>query len=52
MKNEIKTIEDIFNSDLFIELMGNDEKEIKESGWNYNDLIQFGNELAKLIEKK
>lgn len=52
MKNEINTIQDIFNSDLFIELMSNEEKEIKESGWNYNELIQFGNELSKLIDKK
>jgi hypothetical protein len=51
MKTEINTIEDIFNSEefnMFFDIE-NDKKEVEESGWNYESLILFGQELAKQL---
>jgi hypothetical protein len=48
---EIKTIEDIFNSEEFnlIFDIDSEKKEIETSGWNYNELINFSKELSKQL---
>ena len=53
MKTEINTIEDIFNTELFTEMFDfeAEKKEIEASGWNYNELTTFGQELSKAIKK-
>lgn len=53
MKTEINTIEDIFNTELFTEMFDfeTEKKEIEASGWNYNELTTFGQELSKAKKK-
>jgi hypothetical protein len=52
MENTINTINDILDSELFLELFDveSEKKEIEKAGWNHNELIQFGTELSKLIK--
>jgi hypothetical protein len=52
MTKENLTIEDIFNSDLFNEIFDfeTEKKEVEASGWNYSELTNFGEQLAKQIK--
>lgn len=49
-----KTLGDILDSKQFNEMFDfeTEQKEIKESGWNYSEIQNFGKELSKLITPK
>jgi hypothetical protein len=47
MKNEIKTLEDIFESDLFKKIEAQEEKDLKESGWTKEEVIEIANFIIK-----
>lgn len=47
MKNTEITLEDIFNDEMFTEMVKEDEKTLKESGWSRKDV----NEMAKFVIK-
>lgn len=51
MKTQINTIEDILNSEEFKIIMDveTEKNEIEKSGWNYESLILFGEQLAKQL---
>lgn len=43
MKNKITNIDQIFNDPLFIQMMDEEEKELKESGWTYEEIKSVAN---------
>ncbi len=49
---KIETLEQLLNSVEFNEMFDfeAEEKEIKETGWSYNELKSFGKQLAKKIK--
>jgi len=50
-KKQTQEINEIFNSDIFGLLdIEKDKKEVEELGFNYNQLINFGKQLAKKIK--
>ena len=51
MKTEINTIEDIFKTEEFNMFFDaeTEKEEVKKSGWNYESLISFGEQLAKQL---
>jgi len=48
MENQIKTLNDILNSDFMNELIAQQDKDLAEAGWTYEECKQVG----KLITNK
>lgn len=50
-KKQSQELNEIFNSDIFGILdIEKEKKEIEEAGFNYEQIINFGKELAKQIK--
>ena len=48
MKKKITNIDQIFNDPLFIEMMEEEEKELKKCGWTYKEI----NSVANMVTGK
>ncbi len=46
MNNEA-TLEDILNSDLMNEIIEQEDKDLKEAGWTYEEVKEFAKSLTK-----
>ena len=47
MKNETLTLEDIFNSELITGMIEQEDKELAEAGWTYEEVKSLADSIAK-----